>query len=488
MLVPPPQWIRPEDLTFPPDPASTEVVGTDGDDILAGDTGDDTLRGGAGDDLFYEVSGGEIGGDYVNFGRGSDFLDGGEGRDTLLATRDTTLVYAVDAAAGTLTARNQRIAPVVDRFASVEVIALGKRDDTLVANAPGLEVWMFEGDDVVIGAAAATTVVGGDGTDLLDLSVVGHRVTLAFGADGTLRPLPDMVLHAFEDVTGAALHRNRLTGDAQMNRLTGGARRDSLDGEGGDDRLFGGGGDDRLRGGAGEDWLFGGDGRDRLVGGDSRDRLLGEAGDDTLIAGDGTDTLNGDAGDDRLFGGQGTDRLFGGEGNDLLAGGDGSNWMEGGAGNDTLRGGPGRSTLFGGAGDDALNSLGGWPAYGGEGNDTIRLTGGGGAHGGDGDDRLVAVSSGAIAGSFSLFGGSGADVFDLKRLAAGSSAAIHDLDPLVDRIVLAGVGGLGDLASITAVGPDTVIVAPAQAGGTLTIRLAAIEPEALTDALFGTPV
>lgn len=93
----------------------------------------------------------------------------------------------------------------------------------------------------------------------------------------------------------------------------------------------------------------GGSGADTLRGNEGNDRLVGAAGNDTLRGLDGADTLLGGAGADDMLGGAGNDRLLGGSGADGLNGGQGDDLLDGGGS------APGRvDSLFGGEGADVF--------------------------------------------------------------------------------------------------------------------------------------
>jgi Ca2+-binding RTX toxin-like protein len=261
----------------------------------------------------------------------------------------------------------------VKRIATV----IGTRFDDRLAAAPS--------------TAALTTLVGGDGDDVL------------LGGDGN----------------------DLLDGGAGDDRLLGGAGNDQLLGRAGADRLLGGAGDDTLTGGGGADFLSGGAGNDtadysdhgaavvvsldgnandgnasdagsavaqaraqpipasvsdnvrpdveEVLGTNGADTLTGDGMANTLIGELGADTINGLGGDDTLIGGSPTP-----EGPDDNAG----NVINGGAGNDVIRGGPLNDTLAGDLGNDTLHGFAGDDVLtGGAGLDTFDC--------GAGSDRVV---------------------------------------------------------------------------------------------------
>ncbi len=113
-----------------------------------------------------------------------------------------------------------------------------------------------------------------------------------------------------------------------------------------------------LTGSANADLIYGLGGNDTLFGGDGADHIFGGLDNDQISGGRGNDTLLGDEGHDRLFGGRGLDLIFGGSGNDLLQSGDDESTLVGGQGNDTLAARQldgGLQWLFGGEGADRFD-------------------------------------------------------------------------------------------------------------------------------------
>jgi Ca2+-binding RTX toxin-like protein len=94
-----------------------------------------------------------------------------------------------------------------------------------------------------------------------------------------------------------------LTGTAAANTIDGGNGDDIIRALGGNDTVRGGDGNDVLDGGSGADRMFGGAGNDRMLGGAGADRLEGGEGDDLLAGGAGNDImLGGLGGDSFVFG------------------------------------------------------------------------------------------------------------------------------------------------------------------------------------------
>jgi Ca2+-binding RTX toxin-like protein len=165
----------------------------------------------------------------------------------------------------------------------------------------------------VFGLGTKTTLIDGNGTDVLDFSRATADVTLDLGKSGGQtqkifadNPITLGLKGTFENVIGSA-RADTVKGNSSANKIWGGASNDTIYGGSGNDTLYGEGGDDSLFGDAGNDILIGGEGNDSLTGGAGNDTLVGgpASGDgrDILFGGSGQDTLHGGGGDDLLFGG-----------------------------------------------------------------------------------------------------------------------------------------------------------------------------------------
>lgn len=264
--------------------------GEDGDDQMVGGGGDDELHGGVGADILQgdennaNLAGEYHGTDYLSGEAGNDELVGGGGRDTLYGGDDDDFLLGDD----------QNETRLAGEFHGQDELDGGDGDDNLVGGGK---------DDVLYGGIGNDNLSGDDSQEYL----------------------------------GGAFHGN--------DHLDGGEGNDFLIGGGKDDHLEGGDGVDELQGDAssselagefhGNDYLDGGTGNDRLYGLGGDDTLLGSTGDDQLV-GDGseTDIASGFHGNDYLDGGEGNDVMFGGGGNDVLIGGAGVDYMDGGEGDD----------------------------------------------------------------------------------------------------------------------------------------------------------
>ena len=124
-------------------PGGNVINGTSGADTLADTSGNDTINGLAGNDT---ITGGRGGTDVVN---------GGDGRDSLLFTTATGAVV-VDFVAGTAGTTS---------FTSIEKVATGDYNDTLIGNAAAQNLTAQRGSDTLAGAGGVDTLWGGAGDD-----------------------------------------------------------------------------------------------------------------------------------------------------------------------------------------------------------------------------------------------------------------------------------------------------------------------------------
>lgn len=239
------------------------VIGTDHDDLIAGDDGANTLDAGEGNDSLS----GEGGDDLLLGGEGDDVLDGGTGDDTL------------DGGAG---------------------------DDTLAGGAGHDAISAGDGNDAIHALGDGDVIDGGAGQDTLDYTSAVDGVRL------------DM-----SDTTG---YQSDETEDQVQNveHVVGSDADDDLAASGGNDDISGGSGDDVLSGRLGDDILSGDTGDDTILGQQGDDTLLGGDGNDILSGGSGDDLLLGGSGDDLIFGGEGKDTVvFAGDRDDYLLSRDG---------------------------------------------------------------------------------------------------------------------------------------------------------------------
>ena len=357
------------------------VVFTEGDDYyVIGTFGNDVIAGLGGDDIILGIA-------------GTDYIDGGAGTDVVgipftydnagfeLDDADRLVVYNTG---GLITLRYT--------LANVETLRFNilndKSVDDLIAlagGAPAPTVNTITGtngadvltgtgrDDVIRPLFGPDLINAGGGTDTIEIptdreftgvflsgpnqfSFRGAIGTQSFSYqvnDGEVFVFGDGETLTFDEL--AALTNEEtgtpLPGSQPGNTFNGSSAADTLRGKGTDDKLIGKGGDDTLKGGAGKDLLKGGAGDDVLKGGSGDDNLKGGSGKDMLNGGGGKDVLNGGGGNDVLKGGGGKDILNGGGGNDRLEGGGGKDVLNGGKGADILKGGTGKDVFIFNDGD-----------------------------------------------------------------------------------------------------------------------------------------
>ena len=343
----------------------SELIYTDGDDILVGGPEDDIIHGGDGDD---DIDGGD-GNDVLYGDAGDDLLKGGDGVDGLVGGFGDDRLFGGN---------------------GVDALFGGGGNDKLRGGAGNDRLYGENGNDRLNGGEGNDLLEGGDGNDRLDGGNGYDRLSggdgddLLFGGDGN-----DVLL-------GGSFGSYDTQSDG-INTLYGGD---------GDDDLYGGYWSDFLHGGNGNDYLAGGHGKDVLNGDAGDDLLKGYRGDDTLYGGTGNDELLGEDGHDQLYGGDGVDELYGGNGNDVLRG-------EG--GDDILRSTAGSDRLFGGDGNDQFSldqtASDTRMALGGAGDDTFYVNvwqGQAYITGDDGDDYFELTSGGEI------LGGAGIDTYALS--------------------------------------------------------------------------
>lgn len=114
-----------------------------------------------------------------------------------------------------------------------------------------LEIFAFDGNDLVFSGSGNDRLVGGKGNDQLN---GGDGNDTIWGGNG---PVED-----------------RYSPDYGADRLFGGMGNDHLFGQGGNDWLEGGGGHDEINGGRGDDTILGGCGTDKMWGDEGKDRFI----------------------------------------------------------------------------------------------------------------------------------------------------------------------------------------------------------------------
>ena len=201
--------------------------------------------------------------------------------------------------------------------------------------------------------------------------------------------------------------------------------------------------------GPGNSTVRGGMGSNTVIGGSGAQFIVGGGGSDYLTAGSGNSTIGGNGGNNTIIGGSGVVLLEAGggganfataeTGDNYVFGGSGSGTIFGSGGADTLIGGTGNYTIFGGAGSELITGGSGNDLLlGGAGNDTI-------AAGGSGADSIQA--NGSSSSTIYLYGGDGSD-----SINGGSGA----------NIIYAGDGGVAGAAT-------SVFASASDASATMTI-------------------
>jgi len=391
--------------------------GLGGNDIIHGGGGNDLIDGGIGDDKLV----GGTGNDLLTGGAGADRFEGGSGIDTVsyagaIAAVTLNLLNGVGSGGGNDSAGDSAVDmeniigglggdTLIGNNIAANVLSGGDGDDDLSGLAGNDTLIGGAGDDHLAGDSGADQIDGGAGIDLVDYAgsaavTINLSTGSASGGDAT-----GDVLTGIENVYGAFLVNDILTGSAGNNLL---------DGRGGDDILNGLGGVDILRGDDDDDILNGGDGNDVLYGENGADQLDGSAGIDTasyynrpeavvvdLAAGTGS---GGEAEGDTLVG---IENLSGSQGSDTLSGDAGANTLQGWNGDDVLRGRGGADKLDGGVGTDLAS-------YWGEATGvTVNLTTGTGSGGNAAGDIYVAIENvNGSQGGDTLIGSSGANALN----------------------------------------------------------------------------
>lgn len=442
------------------------ILGSSGNDALAGDGAGNLLSGGSGGDRLSGRAGadrlyGGSGNDHLNGGAGGDVISGGTGLDTLSYSGATSAVRLdlTSPSANRGDAAGDRISEV-EHFegSGFGDALLGRSGSDHLSGAGGADsLFGRSGNDLLFGGSGDDRLEGGNGADRLYGGTGWDRASYGTAATAIIADLADPRLNrgaasgdrysGIEGLAGSAF-ADRLHGNGGANRLWGGSGNDLLQGRSGNDQLWGEAGDDRLEGGRGADRMDGGTGFDTAVyaaaSAGVRVDLLYSSRNQGEAAGDRTfqieavlgsrfaDALAGHGGANRLAGGAGGDRLSGRGGADRLLGEAGDDWLSGGTGADLLYGGTGfdlasyaeartrvRADLTGGvaglgeaAGDrySGIEGLAG-SAYaddlrGGSASDLLA--------GGTGNDSLM-----GRGGSDTLAGGAGADL-----LSGGSGGDI----------------------------------------------------------------
>ncbi|WP_343718488.1 calcium-binding protein, partial [Inquilinus sp.] len=441
--------------------------GLGGNDIIYGGGGIDLIDGGIGDDRLV----GGLGDDILTGGAGGDRFEGGAGIDTVSYAGAIAAVVA-NLLSGVGSGGNND--STGDSFVDMENIIGGAGGDTLIGNNIAANVLTgnagdddlegLGGNDTLLGGAGDDRLTGGTGADQLDggagIDTIYYTGSSAVTVDlstGTASggDAAGDVFSSIENVYGAFVADDVLTGSAGNNILGGQSGNDILTGSAGNNILGGQSGNDILNGLGGADTLLGSYDDDTLNGGDGNDVLYGESGADHLDGGAGIDTASyynrpeavvvdlaagtgsgGEAEGDTLTG---IENVSGSQGSDTLSGDAGANALQGWNGNDVLRGRGGADHLDGGAGTDLASYWGEATAV------TVNLATGTGSGGNAAGDTYVSIENvnGSKAGD-TLIGSGGANALngyegnDVIQGGAGKDTLTGGIG--ADRFVYAATG------------------------------------------------
>ena len=365
--------------------------GTSGNDTIYGGAGNDDISGGDGDDILY----GEAGDDTLNeFSASSDQLYGGAGNDVLNIGHYSGIALA-DGGIGDDLIRYWQL----NNAAESTTLIGGDGNDIIDATSNGLvNIAAGTGADLIkTDAHAGQFIVNtGAGSDVIQVNIVG--------SDGIVTVTDFTAGDSGDKLYLSYLLQNYITDwNVLVNPFASGHFR--LVQSGADTILqFNSGasyGSGIFRnivvlnnvavnsltaanlGGFAPDgyipatatYITGTADADGLVGTQRADVIHGGAGGDTILSSYGSDYLFGEDGNDYLDGGDGDDTITGGEGDDILIGLTGNDTLRGDNGDDDLNAGKGNDILYGGNDADTLTSEHGGndKLYGEAGNDTISV-------------------------------------------------------------------------------------------------------------------
>jgi Ca2+-binding RTX toxin-like protein len=209
-----------------------------------------------------------------------------------------------------------------------------------------------QGDDMLVGSAAASVLDGGVGSDVY----VGGSGTESFNAVETIGTGSELRMPQIRNDPDRITCAAAAAGPAALTNLVDADAGDTIDGPCGQVLLYT------------KDYVLsrGTDGPDLLTSSFYPTRVYGLGGDDRLFGGTSSvSRTDGGPGNDQLeggglmIGGPGDDHFSAAPANDLPVredGGPGDDVMVGRYGPDTLTGGPGKDRMSGGAGNDKINA------------------------------------------------------------------------------------------------------------------------------------
>ena len=351
------------------------IIGSTGDDQLMGKHAENnTILAGNGDDTLY-LSTGQ---DYLNGENGSDWISlqymSGAISNFDLANNNAgdSKVYNVENVLDFDGARSQTVWG--SNSANIFIMYDGN-DHVLGRN--GNDIYdLGAGDDRAANNYGSDTLIGGLGTDTLDMY---HNLGSSQGSTVILNDITAATYNGF--ATGyASLGLSNLavvTSNLDISglaTLTDGTYSfyQITDGRGYTDYLYNDGGTPDF------EQFYLTSRNDTFVGSDNVDTVQGYDGNDLIFAADGNDFIYGGSGDDTIFGVSGNNILEGGSGNDLVFGGTGNDIIRGISGYNTLYGKAGNNQIIGGTNDDIIFAGTGQDSIdGGGGIDTLKFETGG---------------------------------------------------------------------------------------------------------------
>ncbi|HIP56316.1 MAG TPA: hypothetical protein EYG97_04755, partial [Arcobacter sp.] len=384
------------------------VLGSDHDDLIAGDAGDNTLDGAGGTNTVSYLDNESNSAVYVSL---HDKIAENDGNDTLLNIQNVIGSNSDDTIKGD---KEDNVLDAQGHSVSSGSVVEGKGDwidysyiqnQTIDVNglkANGVNVNLtttnaivnnlngdnevgidtilnFENikgssnDDILVGDNFNNTLDGSGGNDVVDYSYSGNQlfvnltqndITMNNTVIKSLTSLEDASVDTFvsiENIIGSETH-DSIYGSSLGNILDGHLGNDFIDGQNGDDTIYGRAGNDHLISGNGNDFIDGGNESDNTSGSDTIDYSNSLDG-VTLTLADSTTSTDNTVGTATATVGNFTDtvknieHIYGSNELDILTGNSENNTLLGAGGSDTLNGGEGNDTLYGGSFEtNSLNS------------------------------------------------------------------------------------------------------------------------------------
>ncbi|MGL5081716.1 MAG: calcium-binding protein [Microcoleaceae cyanobacterium] len=327
-------------------PVPGTVLGTNGNDNLAGTPSNETVRGLNGNDT-------------LTGGGGADLLQGGLGNDIYTLNNLTTVGGTkVEDEGGNDTVNFDPALTVVAAPPSPTQVGVARigpdlivdvsRDGRIDPNADVTLVDFFANATSTDAGVGFIESVGGLSGNTIRLNAV------EIPKIAVVTPIPNNTVPG-QPVEGFTPFSEVRFGDTTVFVLSN--EPDSQQVPGRNLQILGLSGNDTLTGTSGENDILGNKGADEISGGDSDDIIRGGQGSDLLNGGNDEDLLNGNQDNDILNGGSADDILRGGRGDDILSGGDNQDALIGDLGRDFLTGGADKDIFVLSGGEAAVSSL-----------------------------------------------------------------------------------------------------------------------------------